>query len=768
MRIFIQRRFHVNLLCALLLLFMQKTNAQTIETVGVPFTGSKGITISAADIEARSRIEDAKPKSAKIMRDLQIERSTNISEDVNSPALPSISNLNTNNVQRSTSAAQTIHSNFSGINFNEVNAWPSNGTGDVGTTQICMLSYGRLKFFGRNTVCQPARTTPQTNSDSVLPAPAFNVDLNVFFSAIADTNNVSVQSPRVRFDRLTRRWFIIGHIYKYQSNRIVIAVSNGTTVTSAANFTFFYFVSTQLPPVPTNYVNGYFESTSLGIDKNALYIGGRVFNNGNNYINQGNSLIVIRKSSILGIGTIVVTGFHVPNSDMVFPQAVHNTDPNATVGFFIATTVSTADQRFYYYKVNNPSLTPFLSASLRIITPTYKDARNQRGPLEFCNIFPFEPKYLYGNYDLIFGATLIKNKITGLHTIWTAHAISVDSAGGPGGLSSGIERNGSRYYEFTNIYDTPTIYQHGTLFDTAIVNPRGFWIPTITGTGQGHAVMGCSTSGFANFVDVAVTGRYNTDPLGTLQPFQLATASNSFYNPFFDCRLIPWGFYSQTVLDPLDDMTVWTFQTYVASTNKFAVRAVQLKAPPPATPNPIGTVGCGFFVNGTSRYVQVTINGSSINNAGFFDPGSDIGGPGYNRLTVTSTGSGLIVGDINFVSPTKILLEMIFPPSLAGSTQTLTITNPDCQSVTTTYTLPTACNGNVYTFNGSGNWNDANNWMFGNIPPTTLTSPDEIVIDPVAGGECLMNIPSQTIASGAKLTLKGTKKFRIVGNLINQ
>jgi hypothetical protein len=31
-----------------------------------------------------------------------------------------------------------------------------------------------------------------------------------------------------------------------------------------------------------------------------------------------------------------------------------------------------------------------------------------------------------------------------------------------------------------------------------------------------------------------------------------------------------------------------------------------------------------------------------------------------------------------------------------------------------------------------------------------------------------LDIPTQTIATGAKVTVVGTKKFRIVGNLINQ
>jgi hypothetical protein len=44
-----------------------------------------------------------------------------------------------------------------------------------------------------------------------------------------------------------------------------------------------------------------------------------------------------------------------------------------------------------------------------------------------------------------------------------------------------------------------------------------------------------------------------------------------------------------------------------------------------------------------------------------------------------------------FVSPTQISFNVTWPPALAGTTQTLIITNPDCQSVNTTYTLPNGC-----------------------------------------------------------------------------
>ena len=93
----------------------------------------------------------------------------------------------------------------------------------------------------------------------------------------------------------------------------------------------------------------------------------------------------------------------------------------------------------------------------------------------------------------------------------------------------------------------------------------------------------------------------------------------------------------------------------------------------------------------------------------------------------------------------------------------LTISNrvPAVSNVITMTVSPVT---NVYTFTGTGNWNVAANWSNSTIPPNPLTGRKEIIIDPPAGQECILNVP-QTVSSGGKITVKQTKKFRILDNL---
>jgi hypothetical protein len=128
----------------------------------------------------------------------------------------------------------------------------------------------------------------------------------------------------------------------------------------------------------------------------------------------------------------------------------------------------------------------------------------------------------------------------------------------------------------------------------------------------------------------------------------------------------------------MDDQTIWTFQEYANADDNYGVRAVQLKAPPPATPTPIADLS--NRVDNT-----VTIEGISNNNSGFFDPGPDEGGPGYNRLSVKSTGN-IVASNIRFDSPTKITFSLNTKNKPAGK-YSLIITNPDGQFVSTEYRL---------------------------------------------------------------------------------
>jgi Secretion system C-terminal sorting domain len=657
--------------------------AQNREWVGIPTTVGMGVTVSVAELAEASARYDLNPTPKKLRRELEYRRrarSTPNGLKVSSwppgnPLAPAQDNL------RSITATQSIYSNFLANNFSEAAVFPPDSNGDVGPSQIVIASNSRIKVYNKNNVCTGQQTTTLGASSTNLASPVLNVDVDTFFSP--GTGGVSVSDPHVRYDRLSQRWFIIAIDLRAAPNRCVIAVSSGPTIVNAASFTFFFFVFDTLAPVPAAFVSGFFDYPTLGVDANALYIGGRMFNNAlTSYV--GASVFVVRKSSILGAGPMVVTGFNGiggSGTGIYTPQGVHNDDPAATTGYIIGVSAAVFNQ-LDFHRISTPGGTPSASLLIPVAVPTTSSPLN---PVAGGNGVTLD-----ANDDRLFAAMVMKNTQTGVSTLWTSHNIAVNNAGV--GFTSGAgRRTGLRWYQLGNLNAAPTLIQSGTVFDNAATNPRFYWFPSIATSGQGHSVIASSTCAVNQFIDVAVAGRYNTDALGTTQPPILATASTTVYAPPGDPG--PgrrWGDYSQTVVDPSNNMTMWTFQTYTTNTNTWGLRATQLAAPPPATPNPPGTVACGNNV-GPNRVSTVTITGTSTNNSGFYDPGADAGGPGFaNRLGVSSTG-GATTSGITFTSPTSISFTLTWPASLAGTTQTLTITNPDCQRVTVNYTLPTGC-----------------------------------------------------------------------------
>jgi PKD domain len=69
----------------------------------------------------------------------------------------------------------------------------------------------------------------------------------------------------------------------------------------------------------------------------------------------------------------------------------------------------------------------------------------------------------------------------------------------------------------------------------------------------------------------------------------------------------------------------------------------------------------------------------------------------------------------------------------------------------------------TYTFIGNGNWSSPSNWAGNAVPPLNLPATNSIVINPVAGGQCVLDV-SQQVAAGASFTVSAGKRLVIPGN----
>jgi hypothetical protein len=628
-------------------------------------TGS-GISETTAAIAERQRLAPASGPHPD--HELEYPDRSNLPQNPDAPAIasfpaggPAIGSPLTN-----------IHSttnSFDGATLTDTGAFPPDSMGTVGPTQFIVFSNGRIRSF-----------TKAGAADGVI-----NANPDVFFASVMTPVGGSVvlnftSDPQIRYDRFTGRWFMsiidvpctINTCATTAPNRWLLAVSNAAsngTISGATVWTFFQFQAD---------ASNFCDYPSLGIDVNALYVGCNMFTGAGAFV--GTNGYVVQKTSALGAGPIVVTAFANmaagAGAGPESPRGVDNFDASATEGYFVGPDNATFST-IMFRRISNPgSLTPTISANIGVAVPTTTLSGTQATRLVQHAGNTGGNNGLLDSLDDRFFQAMIRNG-----HLWTAHHFTVTNLGVAS--TAAASRNATRWYDFQNLTTTPTLTQSGTVFDNAATRAaaRQYWIPSITATGQGHAVVAFTMGGTPVGATPAYTGRLSGDTLGTMAgppgtsvvSFGTTTAN---YNPPSD----PgggsgrrWGDYSFTVVDPLDDMSVWTIQEYNQASNSYAVRVGQLLAPPPATPTCSGSPIA--FPSGTGN---VVINATSSAGSGFYDPGTNLPAPAlpFNHLTASMTNG--TVNSATYNSPTQVTLNIT--ASTAGL-QNVTITNPDGQNV---------------------------------------------------------------------------------------
>lgn len=660
--------------------------------VGTPWTGEAGVQRTTASLmreQAQAQARQTAPRKPRMMPEREgpdrrwlphNPESYNLKSTPNSVRRPAVRGA-ASAAAAEASAPQTVSSvNFIGATLSDTFAFPPDSMGAVGPAQFLVTVNGRVRSFNKTTGA----------ADGVL-----NADTDAFFApAMTPTtgvvNNNFTSDPRVRYDRLTKRWIVVmidvpgtaGNVGDLP-NRIMIAVSDAASqgvISASTVWTYYQFQQDTV--LPAGDVGAFADYPTLGVDARALYIGCNMFDPNLGF--TGTTAFVVRKSSIMSGGPVVVTAFRnlidpLTGQGPYTPQGVDNYDAAANEGYFIGVDNATFGT-LMLRRVTDPGGTPVMSANIPI------DVADTSYP----RLVPHQGNSVTGDADGDGQADgnldALDDRLFAAHIrqgrLWTAHNIAVDTTGAAVNYSVvPSSRDGVRWYELGGIRSadnggTPTVVQSGTLFDSAASSPRHFWIPSVMVSGQGHAAFGFSTAGSAARIDASTAGRLASDTAGALRtpPVQYTTSTTA-YNPAgdpggeFGRR---WGDYSYTSLDPEDDMTMWTIQEYCQSANSYAVRVAKLLAPPPATPS---SASVASVVAGQTN-VTINITGTSASGAGFFDPGADFA----KHVTATAS-NGVTVNSVTYTDPTHLTLSVNTTGATDGPVN-VTVTNPDGQRAT--------------------------------------------------------------------------------------
>lgn len=650
---------NILLVCALLLSSFTSNAAHHNKIHGITQLGDKAITHTTQEIMNRTYNNAPLHKKKRIIKRLH----TTTKFTPQNPYAPAVSRLphgrslnvlhdakicdDNNNVFRQ---PQALGLSFTAATLNDGEAFPPDTMGAVGPTQFILAINNKIESFDKFTGIADG---------------ALNVSPNIFFSSVS--GGQSTTDIRIRYDRLSSRWFMI--MTTEQLDRVMFAVSSDKIITGSTTWTFFVIMISD----PIN-----FDQPTLGIDANALYVGGVTFDKvSGNQDPNATRCFVINKASILGAGPIQYTTFlhlidPITQEGPYLPHGVDNFDPNATTGYFI----SPANEelgKLILLKVDNPaSMSPTLSSFEIIVPQTQNPIRSPHKG----NDNGFDGELDAGDDTRCINAQILNNRL------WTTQGVGVTNLGVCPVDPNQVSRDAARWYEIDVAPTNPVIVQAGTLFTPSNSNDpdeRNFLYPSIMISGQGHMALGSSTAGTQEFANAAAAGRLVSDPLGLIQDPTLYTDSTTAYNPPADTgsamNARRWGDYSYTSLDPCDNMTMWTIQEFCSDTDIWGVRVVKLLAPVPAqilqaTPSVVAQ---------NKPSLDITINGSSFSQpSGFYDPGPDFD----CRLNVTVNG-GVKVNKITYKNPQEIVINISTVGTSRGKKK-VTVINPDGQSVTQT------------------------------------------------------------------------------------
>jgi hypothetical protein len=532
---------------------------------------------------------------------------------------------------------------FTAIQFSETSTFPPDGSAAAGPTQFIAIANGRIRSFLKSGV-----------ADGVL-----NAKTSTFFDTVRGSGTPF--GGRIRFDRLSSRWFIT-MATDAVPGRTVIASSSGATITAATVWSFSAFDDTFLGTDCTT------DAPSLGVDAHALYLGANQYCTAGTTF-RGSSAWVVRKASVLDGAVAIVTAFHdltggASGAGPFAPQGVNNDDPAAATGYFLAVD-NTALGTLVLRRIATPGGTPTISGNINIAVA----ATALPVPIRHRGNTAGANGYLSANDDRLASVYLRGG------SAWAAHTIAVNESGSAAGTTT---RDGVRWYEIGSLDSTPAVLQSGTLHDSSTpgsVDARNYFNASIATSRLGRTVIGFSSAGTNEYVNAGAADRAAGDPAGTLTAPAIATSSAAAYNPAADPGSPTgrrWGGYSETVMDGCDGTTLWSLQQFTDATDSYGLRAIKVQGVAP--PVPVSASPASVQSNLPSVDVVVTASPGTAG-AAFFDS------PAGFACAISASISGVTVNSVTRNSATQVTLNLS-TVNAVGGVKAITIANPDGQSAT--------------------------------------------------------------------------------------
>jgi outer membrane protein assembly factor BamB len=376
------------------------------------------------------------------------------------------------------------------------------------------------------------------------------VSLIAFWSSVGGGSGAF--DPRVLYDPFANKW-------------IVVACDDARSATSG----LMVGASQTSDPLGSWYqvkINAgsgvWADYPSVGFNNRWVVIQVNIFNTSDNLFNR--SHIYVFDKTQLYAGTMTAYTL-IQDATIQGTQVPAVTYDNTLPDVYLLQNYSSLGGQLRLFKVTQPLATPELQeVGYENSGGSWAQSGPPAGnPADFADQLQGSPDCSVSPCKIQTNDSRIQNVVYRNGRLWTTHTVFLPE--------SSPTRASVQWWQIDPLLTqlipptpSPDILQRGLVDDS--LTPRFFAFPSIGVNKDDDVLLGYSVFEATQFAAAAYSFRTAGDALNTMQPMSVLKAGEASYYKTFGA--VPpknrWGDYSATVVDPIDDLSLWTIQEYAA------------------------------------------------------------------------------------------------------------------------------------------------------------------------------------------------------------
>jgi hypothetical protein len=529
---------------------------------------------------------------------------------------------------------------------------PPDTNGAVGPSHTMTVTNSYIRVHAKSTGVA-ALTLPEDDTFG---------DTNGFWAPVLPAGSTGVFDPRVVYDPFAGRWiFTAASDGENGNSSVCVATSQSSDPSGAWNLFRFDVDSGDAL---------WADFPTLGFNKDWIFVSANMFTVSNDSFSRGQVYAFNKANLYAGssAGSFVFTDSTIPFG----LQPAVTLDNTLSTEFLIRHANSAAATEKKSTITGAAPAAPTLTVDTATVTSTLGGWSVPSG--EFLPQACTSPACTGTARQIDVGDARILNAVVrtvgGNTSLWFAQNITLPAGGSP-------THAAAQWWQVdASSGSTTNVIQQGRIEDSTATQTNGgnhFAYPTIAVNKNNDALVGYTRFSSSASPSAAYSFRAGTDTAGTLRDGVTFKGGAGYYEKTFGSSVNRWGDYSTTVVDPANDVNMWTEQEYadapVGTGDGSGRWATWWGAIALVTPTSISSVSGSGVYNGTAsltatltaggtglsgKTVSFTLNNNSVGTAATDSNGvatlSNVSLSGINAGTYPNAVGANFAGDTSFSS----------------------------------------------------------------------------------------------------------------------